>query len=95
MGKRSKIASAEILICCGKDCRRAKGWKATLVTLAAKHRVLTVGCQGVCWGPVVGVVTSSKDTLWFKKVRGKKLHKAVGRTLATGSAPACLKERKA
>lgn len=65
-----------VLLCTGKSCRKAKGFDELRQSFDALATVKTVKCVDVCDGPVVGVRVEGK-TVWFERLRSKKVRAAV------------------
>ena len=50
-----------VFVCNGPDCRKHKAERKKLVALAREYGVeLTVGCQKICKGPVVGIAVEAE-----------------------------------
>ena len=73
-----------LLVCVGKDCRRAKGYTALVDAARTVPGAVGVPCQGICDGPVVGVVVKG-EVRWLAGIRKGGLRRAAV-TAATESA---------
>ena len=73
-----------LLVCTGKDCRRADGYDE-LVDLAVEvTNARGVPCQDLCHSPVVGVAIGD-SVRWYEKVRKGRLRAAVLRSVRRGT----------
>tara|TARA_B100001093_G_scaffold288108_1_gene275248 strand:- start:617 stop:907 length:291 start_codon:yes stop_codon:yes gene_type:complete len=65
------LKKPRVLICNGRDCRKAKLSRKKLEgILGDSVRPVAVRCQKICSGPVVGVQHNDQLT-WFKKLKEK------------------------
>ena len=74
---------ADVYVCYGKDCRKAKGFAGLRASLGT-HR--QVRCQKICDGPVAGVEING-TLMWFDKLRNAKRWSAFVQAVRTGSLP--------
>jgi len=83
-----------VFVCGGPDCRKQKAERKKLRAVASECAVeLTVGCQKICKGPVVGTAVDG-ELQWFAKVRKKRDRDALRALLETGSLPDELADRR-
>lgn len=74
--------SLALIVCTGKDCSRARGFGATVTIAAAVPGSMSVPCQGICDGPVVGVRMGEK-VRWYRRIRGQR-REALARLVTRG-----------
>lgn len=82
---------AETYLCWNKKCRRSKGFDALRDALPS---AISVRCQDVCKGPVVGITVNGRLE-WFKKVRKAHHRRAILDAMTTGTASEALWKRRA
>ena len=87
--------AALLKICRGSDCRKyAKKLRSLGKELGGEVEVKTVKCLDICKGPVVLVHRGGRKYT-FKKVRGKKLRRALAEFLLEGEMDEVLKSHLA
>ena len=69
-----------VLLCRGRDCRKAKGYDK-LCRLFGDAR--TVGCQKICKGPIIGLEIDGKPE-WFSRIRSSARRQALKAVLSSG-----------
>ncbi|MCO4770519.1 MAG: hypothetical protein KDA24_10860 [Deltaproteobacteria bacterium] len=83
-----------VYVCGGDDCRKRKTDRKKLrKALDAVAVEVSVKCQKVCKGPVVGLEVDG-ELQWFASVRGKKARGAVLKYVDTGKLGSDLKGRR-
>lgn len=87
----SSTSSPALLVCVGKDCRRAKGHDELLALARQLGDSVTVPCQDICDGPVVGVAVRDgrgrSEVCWYAEVRKQRHRDAVRVAVRRGEAP--------
>lgn len=82
-----------VIVCVGKDCRRAPGFDALLAAAARVPGSCQVPCQDLCHGPIVGVRIDG-DVRWFHRIRKRGHREAVLRSVARGRFVRSLADRE-
>jgi hypothetical protein len=72
-----------LLVCVGKDCRSSAGFGALVDAASQVRGSCEVPCQDLCHGPIVGVRIGD-GLRWFHRIRGKRLRKALVRSVEQG-----------
>src|SRR6188768_2441516 len=72
-----------LLVCSGKDCRDAPGFKALMKAAEHAPEAYALPCQGLCHGPIAGVRVDGR-VQWFERVRTGKVRKQLVLSAGTG-----------
>jgi hypothetical protein len=63
-----------LMVCTDDDCKESSGYRDLLATARGVDGAVAVRCQGICHGPVAGVVVKG-EVRWFEKMRDVKRRK--------------------
>jgi hypothetical protein len=81
---------APIVVCIGKDCRKAAGFDELLASVRGLDHVDQASCQDLCHGPIVGLRIDG-DLRWYDRIRTHKQRAALLRAVTSGRVPGDLR----
>jgi hypothetical protein len=88
------MATPRVFLCSGSDCRKPKKARSRLIeVLDGRAQVVSVGCQKVCHGPVIGMELDGRLE-WFEELRGREARRALEAWLDDGSLDKALDRKR-
>ena len=87
------VAKARVYVCGKRGCAKRSDRRALVKSLAGEAKVVSVGCQSVCDGPVAGTVVAGRLE-WFERLTKAKRRAALVALVRSGDLPKALAKRR-